>query len=45
MEIFMKLRVTLEFRDRIRKLCEIKEKTFSEIVREYLEKEMKKNKI
>ncbi|MEG2347302.1 MAG: hypothetical protein RSB50_06430 [Cetobacterium sp.] len=45
MEIFMKLRVTLEFRNRIRKLCEIKGKSFSEIVREYLEKEMKKHKI
>lgn len=41
----MKLRVTLEFRNKTRRLCEIKEKSFSEIVREYLEKEFKKNNI
>ncbi|MGL5648315.1 MAG: hypothetical protein ACRDDY_10720 [Clostridium sp.] len=45
MEIFMKIRVTLEFRKRIKLLCEVKNKSFSELVREYLEKEMKKNSI
>lgn len=45
MEIFMKIRVSLEFRDKIKKLCEVKGKNFSQLVREYFEKEFKKNKI
>lgn len=45
MDIFLKIRVTKEFREKIKKLCEVKNKNFSQIVREFLEKEFKKNKI
>lgn len=45
MELFMKIRVTKEFREKIKTLCEKKGMTFSQLVRNYLEKEFKKNKI
>lgn len=45
MEMFVKIRVTKEFREKIKKLCEAKNKNFSQMVREFLEKEFKKNKI
>lgn len=45
MEMFVKIRVTKEFREKIKKLCELKNKNFSQLVREFLEKEFKKNKI
>ncbi|MGL5963765.1 MAG: hypothetical protein ACRCZ2_05150 [Fusobacteriaceae bacterium] len=45
MEIFMKFRASEEFRDRIKLLCKLKNKTISTMIREYFEKEFKKHKI
>ncbi|MGL5057549.1 MAG: hypothetical protein ACRC6A_09325 [Fusobacteriaceae bacterium] len=45
MEIFMKFRATEEFRKKVKLLCKLKNKTISTLIREYFEKEFKKNKI
>lgn len=45
MSKFLRFRCDENFIIRVKKLCEVKEITFTKLVKDYLEKEMKKNKI